>query len=364
MNKFKSIALVALAAGLFLQSCSNDDDGPSNDPDNGKYTSGIFILNEGKFNAANADITYYNPSKKVENGVNPIQEIYKKGNGRNLGDVAQSMIFKGNKAYVVVNNSNRVEVMDNTTFKNVATISDKVQNPRYITSDSKYIYVSNWGDSQNPNDDYISLYSISDNKYEKSIPVLEGPGHIIVDNNKLYVAYEESGRFGFFGKSIDIIDLNGSTKTTVNVGDAPTGMVKSGNFLFVLTQGIIDWNNNQNSTGGRLVRIDLANNNNSSTFNFANTDHPDFLVEKNGFLYYALNKDVYKMAVNATNLPTSRLFKSTATSLYGLDVDANSIYVLDAKDFASAGNLAIYNLTGVLQEDVTTGIGPNSIYVK
>ncbi len=37
MTKFKSIALIALA-GVFLQSCSNDDDGPNNDPEKGYYS--------------------------------------------------------------------------------------------------------------------------------------------------------------------------------------------------------------------------------------------------------------------------------------------------------------------------------------
>ena len=74
MTKFKSIALIALA-GVFLQSCSNDDDGPNNDPENGNYSKGVFILNEGGFNSANAEITYFDPTKDVST-TNPIQEIF------------------------------------------------------------------------------------------------------------------------------------------------------------------------------------------------------------------------------------------------------------------------------------------------
>ena len=111
MTKFKSIALIALA-GVFLQSCSNDDDGPNNDPENGNYSKGVFILNEGGFNSANAEITYFDPTKDVST-TNPIQEIFKTANaGAQLGSVGQSMYFKGNKAYIVLNVSNKVEVVD------------------------------------------------------------------------------------------------------------------------------------------------------------------------------------------------------------------------------------------------------------
>lgn len=361
MIKFKSITLIALA-GIFLQSCSNDDDSVKNDPENGNYSKGIFILNEGKFQAGNADITYYDPSTVVGDK-NPVQEIFKKANSRNLGDVAQNMVIKGNKAYVVVNNSNKVEIVDNTNFKSIATVTDNILNPRYIVTDNKYFYVSNWGDSQNPNDDYVAIYNLSDNKFVKKISVSEGPGHIIVDNNKLYVAYEASGRNGIFGKSVDAIDLDTSIKTNYPVGDSPTDMVKVGSNLFVLSQGIIDWNGGVNTIGGALTRINLTNNV-STTMPFDKTEHPDFLIEDQGYLYYSLNKDIYKMSINAASLPTTRLFKSTAIYIYGLEVKNNSIYVLDAKDFASAGSLLIYNAAGALQNEITTGIGPNSVYIK
>ncbi|WP_312922970.1 YncE family protein [Empedobacter brevis] len=361
MTKFKSIALVVLA-GLFLQSCSNDDDGPNNDPENGTYSKGVFILNEGAYGKSNADVTYYNPNSKLSE-TNPIQGIFKKANaGQTLGDVAQDILLKGNKAYVVVNNSNKVEIVDPTTFKRISTITDNIVNPRYIAVNDKYIYVTNWGSPSNSTDDYIAVFNVSDYKFVKKIAVAEGPGHIIVENNIIYVAFEESGRENVYGKSVSIIDETKNITTTIGVGDAPTDMVKKGTNLYVLSQGLPSWNANESA--GSLTRIDLANNNNTTTFNFGKTEHPAHLSESDGYLYYAINNDVYKMKTDATTLPTTKFFKSSATYLYGLKVDGNNIYVLDAKDFNSAGNLSIYNTSGVLQEDVTTGIGPNAVLVK
>ncbi len=76
MTKFKSIALIALA-GVFLQSCSNDDDGPNNDPKMEIIRKGVFILNEGGFNSANAEITYFDPTKRCK---------YNKSYSRNFQD--------------------------------------------------------------------------------------------------------------------------------------------------------------------------------------------------------------------------------------------------------------------------------------
>ena len=162
MNKFKSIALIALS-GLFLQSCNNDDS-PINNPEQGTYSKGVFVLNEGGMGSANADITYYNPNEKISD-TNPIQNIFKKANaGAQLGDVAQDFVFKGNKGYIVVNNSNKVEIVDNTSFKKVSTITENILNPRYLAVTDKYIYVTNWGTSSDPNDDYIAVYTSSDKK--------------------------------------------------------------------------------------------------------------------------------------------------------------------------------------------------------
>lgn len=365
MTKFKSIALIALA-GVFLQSCSNDDDGPNNDPENGNYSKGVFILNEGKFQAGNADITYYNPSTALGDK-NPIQEIFKKANSRNLGDVAQDMVFKGNKAYVVVNNSNKVEIVDNTNFKSIATITDNILNPRYIVTDDKYFYVSNWGDSNNPNDDYVAIFNLSDNKFVNKIQVSEGPGHLLIDNNKLFVIYEESGRAGIIGNSMLIYDLTEKKNLyTIPVGDAPVGLVKSGDFVYILSQGMPDWAGTE--TGGKLSRVNVKNNYiYSELINFSKTEHPDFLALENDQLFYVLNKDVYSLATSNANFTPKKIFKSaTASSIvYGLKVYNNNIYVLNAKqDFSSAGSLSIYNMSGALQEEITTGVGPNAVYIK
>ena len=347
MTKFKSIALIALA-GVFLQSCSNDDNGPNNDPENGNYSKGVFILNEGGFNSANAEITYFDPTKDVST-TNPIQEIFKTANaGAQLGSVGQSMYFKGNKAYIVLNVSNKVEVVDNTTFKKISTIpsSDNMSNPRYIVSDDQFLYISNWGDPNVTTDDFIAKYKISDLTFVEKYKVDEGPEKMILDNNKLYVA--QKGGWGT-GKTVTIIDLKTNDKKSINVGDVPTDLTIQNGNLFVLSQGV-NWGT---TTKGKLE------------MNFPDGQHPNFLVAENSKLYYIVNNSVYSMATNATALPTKADYITGADSVYGFYVKGDTFYVLDAKDYNSNGRLLIQNAQGGLKNPaITTGVSPNSVYIK
>ncbi len=358
MIKFKSITLIALA-GVFLQSCSNDDDGPNNDPENGNYAKGVFILNEGDFNSANAEITYFDPTKDVST-INPIQEIFKTANaGAQLGSVGQSMYFKGNKAYIVLNVSNKVEVVDNTTFKKISTIpsSDNMSNPRYIVSDDQFLYISNWGDPNVTTDDFIAKYKISDLTFVEKYKVDEGPEKMILDNNKLYVA--QKGGWGI-GKTVTIIDLKTTDKKSINVGDVPTDLTIQNGNLFVLSQGV-NWGT---TTKGKLVRYNLTSED-KLEMNFPDGQHPNFLVAENSKLYYILNNSVYSMATNATALPTKADYITGAENVYGFNVKGDTFYVLDSKDNKSNGRLFIQNAQGGLKyQTIITGLFPNSVYIK
>ena len=69
-------------------------------------------------------------------------------NGRPLGDVPNSIIINGDKAYIVVNNSGKIEVVDSTTLASIETISGLIS-PRYMTviNDNKAYVSSLYSDS-------------------------------------------------------------------------------------------------------------------------------------------------------------------------------------------------------------------------
>lgn len=350
MKKIKTLLFAALAATFVLQSCTNDDE--INDSENqlGTFKNGIFVLNEGAMGNNNAEVTFY------KDGIT-FQQIFKTKNPTlNLGNVAQSILFEDDLAFIVVNGSNKIEVVDSKSFQSKTTITSNLNNPRYAEEDDNYLYVSNWGDPSNPSDDYIAIYRLSDYAFVKKIDVAEGPEQILVENNKLIIAH--SGGWSN-GNSVTIYNLLTNTKQNLVVGDIPSALVEENNQVFVLCSGIT-WGGTPSA--GKLVKINLNTNQISQSIDFAAGENPRFLVkDSNNKLYYTLENKVYQTNTNVSTLPQSELFTSDATYIYSFNVINNAIYVGDAKDFASNGEVKYYNIAGTYLGKFSTGIGPNFI---
>ena len=79
---------------------------------------GLFIMNEGNFQYGNASLSYYNPAtKEIQN------EVFYRANAMKLGDVAQSMVVRGNVGWLVVNNSHVVFAIVRTAASSVSSVS-------------------------------------------------------------------------------------------------------------------------------------------------------------------------------------------------------------------------------------------------
>ena len=118
---------------LFISCSDNDPKKPS-----GKFSGGVFVVNEGSFGNANGSISF------IDNEGNVINNIFSESNdGRLLGDVVQSMHVTNDKAFIVVNNSNKVEVVDVNSFESLYTIEDIIL-PRYLVSQGNIGYLSRW----------------------------------------------------------------------------------------------------------------------------------------------------------------------------------------------------------------------------
>lgn len=348
MKKLTLLLFAFLSANLALQSCSSDDDGISTEQI-GDYSNGIFVLNEGAMGSNNAEVTFFKDGIATQN-------IFKTVNpNQNLGNVATSITFEDNVGYIVVNMSNKIEVVNAATFASKGTITSNLNNPRYLAIDNQNLYVTNWGDASNPNDDYISVYKQSDLSFVKKIDVAEGPEQILIEKNKLVVAHAGGWNTG---SSVSIYNLATNTLDNIEVGDYPNAIVEENGTVYVLCSGNA-WA--QNPTAGRLIKLNLETNRITQTINFEAGQNPRFLVKENNQLYYTLNNGIYRLGTQATTLPSQPLFTSNATYIYSLNILNNAIYVGDATNFSSNGEVKYYSLTGNLLGSFTTGIGPNFI---
>ncbi|NRD24026.1 YncE family protein [Winogradskyella litoriviva] len=348
----KKLALLFLSMTLLLTSCNNDDDDTTTES-LGDYDNGLLITNEGNFGQGNASITFasYDLSVVENNVFNAV-------NSRALGDTAQSITFNGDLAYIVLNVSNSIEVVNRYTLQSVATINTVLNNPRHIAFANGKGYVTNWGDGGVATDDFLAIIDASTNTIEtQTISVDEGPEKVIANGNTVYVAHQ-----GGYGQNNIVSVINAATdavSTTVTVGDVPNSLrLDSNGDLWVLAGGTPSWTGNE--TGGKLSKID-GSDYSVTSIDFAGTEHPSFLALENGTLYYYLSGSVYKMDADDTALPTTA--ELNGLNFYGMEVKDNVLYGVDAIDYTSNGMILSYSLSSNEETNfATTGIIPGGVY--
>jgi len=347
----RKISLVAIAAAFMFTSCSNDNDDSIVVP-LGDYENGILISHEGNFGQGNASVSFVsNDFSTVEN------KIFSTVNNALLGDTAQSIAFNGDTAYIVVNVSNKIEVVNRYTFESITTIDAGLVNPRYIAFSNGKGYITNWGDGSNPDDDFIAVFDLATNALETAISVPEGPERIIASGNSVYIAHQ-----GGFSQNNVITSINTSLNSvgvSITVADVPNAMqIDALGNLWVLSGGKPAWTGDE--THGSITMISSVNDNVVS-FDFATTEHPNYLSLDGDLMYYHLNGSVYKMALSDTSLPTTPEFSNV--NFYDMTVRDGMLYGVDALDFASNGVLKVYDLnTNSEVQSITLDIVPGGIY--
>lgn len=347
-NIFFSLLLISV-------SCTSEDREHIEPLPEGDYSQGVFVLNEGGYGYSNASVSFLDTAGQV------YSSIFSGVNKTNLGDVAQSMGLYENNAYIVLNNSSTIEVVNRYTFEHIATVSVMIVNPRSIAFEGNKGYITNWGDPNDVTDDYIAVLNLDTNLIETKIPVVEGPDKIVGNNGTLYVAHK--GGYGW-GNSISVIDVVTQKVTgSILVGDVPDDMLSDNGKLYVICSGKGDYTGDE--TPGKLLKINMADNSVEKALTFPEQKHPRFLGIDNNMLYYTLENAVYTTNTSNFELSQNPLFSPTgdgAELLYGFSINKGKIYIADAKDYVSNGAVFIYNLKGDFQNKFSVQIIPNSFY--
>lgn len=349
-------AWLVLFIAVFLTSCSIDD-GTIENPTlpEGEYTNGFFVLNEGGFTYSNASLSFISEEGTVYNSV------FSAENNRNLGDVAQSMGFHEDLAFILVNNSNTIEVVNRYTMESVTTMEEEILNPRHIIFENNFAYVTNWGDPADTTDDYVAVINLENYEVVQKIEVAEGPEKLVKKNGKIYVAHQ--GGWGY-GNTISVINSAANTlQTSIEVNDVPTGLVVEDDFLYVLSSGKSNWTGEE--TNASLFKINLVSQTVEEELQFPVGTHPGFLEENNNKLHYVIGRDVFQVDLANFSLPTSALFSTQAQDvsvLYGFAIHNDVIYIADAEDYTSNGEVFTYSLNGELINNYSVQLIPNGFY--
>ncbi|TDP59450.1 YncE family protein [Flavobacterium dankookense] len=351
---FKKLFFAAIIGSSLFTSCTDDD---ANETPLGNYDNGVLILNQGGFGYGNASLSYF--SNDLSTFQNTIFSLVNPT--ITLGDTAQDIGFYTNLAYIVLNGSSKIEIVNRFTLAHVGTISEGLSNPRYIQFARGKAYVTNWGNGGSTTDDFVAVINLATNTVSSTIAVAEGPERIIEENDKLYVAH--SGGFGY-GNTISVINAaTDALQTTIAVGDVPNSIEEEDGYLYVICGGKPFWT--QDETLGKLVKIRLSNNTVTSTISFPEGQHPSNLVIENNSLYYTVDSGIYKKTLSANTLPATELFSISEQSeydVYSFAVKNNKIFVGDAVDYSSNGKVYVYSLDGDLLANKTVGVIPAGFY--
>lgn len=356
--KISKLLFTAMAASFFITSCSNDDDVTTPPVETGDYENGIFVINEGNFGSGNASISFIDTN--LENVTNNVFSSV--NDGEALGDTGQSMAFYENYAFIVVNVSNKIEVVERTTFERVATIDEGLVNPRYVAFANGNAYVTNWGDGGNAGDDYIAVIDVESFEIEENIGVAEGPERILSDAERLYVAHQGGWSFN---NTISVIDATSNTMVeSITVGDVPNSMEIAQGSLWISSGGLPSYA--EQETAGRISQVDLVTLEVVNNYEFPNaTDHPSNLTVEEGQVFYTLGNSLYTFSTNEDELPEEALLVMEEVSQpRDLEVQGNRIYVTSASsDYTGNGALFVYDLTDAsLLNELEVGIIPGGIY--
>jgi YVTN family beta-propeller protein len=354
----KSTLFTIAIAAMFFSSCEKDD----NPELLIKYKNGVFITNEGSFGGNNGSVSFYSYVEDSANGTKAdtvYNDIFYKVNKRNLGDVVQSITVIDSLAFIVVNNSNKIEVVTSDYFKEVRVI-EGINQPRYLVANGNKAYISAWGDGG-----VVYVVDLTSFSVISTIKAGNGPEKMLIDGNKLYVA---NGGGLANDSTISIIDLETDQKVdSIIVGGNPKAIVKDKDgYKWILCYGIVNYDPVNYSIIRETPSVLTKLNNNDeviATLIISETEHPwafdinqagDKLYFGGGYSYQGIKS----FSVSASEGNYDEVVSDIAYS-FMIEPNTGEIFVYLTPSFTENGTLKRFSNEGTFINSYTLGIGPN-----
>lgn len=350
----KNLLLISGLVMLMLASCSKDDV-PGTPPV--QTAKGVYVLSEGAFFGNNSKLGFYAFGSSSFAGDFFVQQNPTIPAG--VGGLATDMVVYGSKLYVVVDQSNKVTVLNAADAKFIKDIPFAAAGlpiePRYSIVANGKVFVTAWDGS-------VNVIDTSSLTITKKIPVGLNPEGLVVSGNNLYVS-NSGGLTATFDSTVSVISLASLTETSkIYVGKNPTSITadESGN-IYVACQG--DYGSNK----AKLVKVNTANN---SITKSADTTVGGLKYYDNALYVtggYSGVQNVRKLSTTdfkamATNFVTDG---TAVTNPYSVNIDTQNgdVYITDAKNNISTGALFCFDKNGVKKFTVSTapGVNPNKV---
>lgn len=340
----KNLVIIFIACTLIV-SCTKPSDVPHS---SGAFGGGVLIVNEGNFKGGNGSLSFYSyDSSKVTN------DLFSAINGRPLGDVPYSITIKEDKAYIVVNNSGKIEVVDQATLVSKTTITGLVS-PRImaVVDDNKAYVSSLYSDS-------LTIISLSTNSILGYINIRRTSEAITIVGNKAFVSNWVGGK--------EVMVINAVTDKlidSIEVGIEPESMVKDRyGMLWVLCNG--GWAR-QNYAEFDQINTQTDRVAKKLVFSTKEASPTSLVIDGLGQTLYYLDSGVRQMDINAEIIPPAPIVQESGAHFYKIAVNPinSDIFISDAADYQQPGNLLLYKNSGLFVSKNKVGIIPGGMCFK
>ena len=336
---------------LLLFACDKDDNQPTVTE---TLDNGILVLCEGLFQQNNSSLSWIDLSNEAVN-----TDFFTSQNGRFLGDTGNDMKVYGSKIYIIVNNSNTVEVINKKDGKSIKQISMTngvaAKQPRSIAFYNGKAFVTCY-------DGFVDVIDTTNLTISQRIPVGSNPEGLAISNGKLFVSNSGGLNYPAVDSTVSIIDLANYTELDrIVVGKNPGAVqVDSEGDVYVIARG------NYGTIPSRMVRINSQTNAVEQTFTF---DASGMTLMQDYFLISFYNYSTQTSEIRLFNTLSETLennnFISTSglTTLYGIQYNpvSDKIYCLDAMNYTNSGYVRQYTSAGVFEKSYHVGLNPSKL---
>ena len=362
-NKLFTYLMLAVSIVPFFSSCDDN-----NDFEDVKLSTGVYVLNAGKFGNNNSTITYYDFASGFAT-----TDVFAQKNGRILGDTGEDILQYGAKIYISVYNSGLIEVVDPTTLTSIKTISLKdsqnnTLNPRSLNCANGKIYIVLYNG-------FVAQMDTTTYTIEKTVAVGPNPDRSVIANNKLYIA-NTGGMATVMDSTVSVVNLSSfaeEKRITVNLN--PSGDLVSDSQGDVYVSSMGDYYTNLGkfqrieAGTGKVTDIDLKINDKSIIVRGMDVYNDkayiySFSYDSN---WQATNKAITVYDLKNEKIITENLISSTIDKTpYAIAVDpGNGDIYLGVTDYKTTGKIYCFNNNGTQKYTFECGLNPAQfLFVK
>ena len=325
---------------------------------------GMYLLNEGNMGSNKATIDYLD----FCNGTY-IRNIYGERNPnviKELGDVGNDIQVYGNRLYAVINCSHKVEVMDLRTCRRIGQVD--IPNCRYIRFNGDKAYISSYVGpvSIDPNAQLGAIFEVDTAtlKVTRKVTVGYQPEEFEIIGNHLYVANSGGYHAPDYDSTLSVVDLTDFRQIKKIPVCVNPHRVRKDQYdrLWITSRG------DHKDVQPQLVCFQPTSN---SLLPIANVPAVSEMVIVGDSMYYygahwndetMSNQIIYGVLNIQYPITNTQSFITDGTEKnikipYGIQVNPynGDIYITDAKNYVSSGQLHCYSREGKRKWSVRTG---------